>query len=805
MMDRNLYKYIWVLEFDKILNLLKEQAVCNDTKKLIENLRPNNSYQKILDEMVKTSDAYKLINSFNAPVINFVSDISNVVNKTQILAQLTIKELLLVSSFLENIYQISKWKKQSQAISTSLDYLFDNIVLIKNLKIKIDNVILSEDKIADSASDNLVVIRNKLNKNLAKIKETFDRLIKSATYQKCMQEPIVTMRDGRFVVPVKAEHKAEIKGLVHDMSSSGATLFVEPISVVEANNEIKILENQEREEINKILDMLSEQVRLNIDTIIKNYDILIKLDFYFAKAKLGFLMDAVVPQINNCQKIRLIKARHPLIDKSKVVPTNVSLGCDFNSLIITGPNTGGKTVVLKTVGLLTVMMMSGLMVPAAEGSELSVFDKVLVDIGDEQSIEQSLSTFSSHMTNIIYILDRVDKRSLVLIDELGAGTDPVEGASLAIAILEKFRSANAKVVATTHYPELKLYALDTDGVENASCEFDIESLRPTYRLLVGVPGRSNAFLISKKLGLSDEILEKARLLIGDDENKFENVVSKLEHSQAELDSQNKEVAVLRQKIKEDQDTISQIKNQIENSKKHEVTEFKMKIGQITSEIEAKSKEIFRELDDILKQRNHQNFNKMVEDLRFNIRSKVKKINNLASSITHNYSTTYNTEYRKDVDVKEINIGDKVKVLDINQCGVVVREKDQNGFYLVQIGVIKNKVHFSNLVVVGVQVGKKNNATAVVNQKISSKKFSNSVELELDLRGKTVEEALIDLDKFVDDAVVLSLVTIRVIHGKGTGVLRAAVREFLKSDGRVKNFRLGVYGEGEDGVTVVSLK
>ncbi|MBP0979706.1 MAG: endonuclease MutS2 [Oscillospiraceae bacterium] len=789
-------KNILTLEFDKILNLLKSEATCQETKKYIDNITPFWDYKKIKQELNKTDDMFKLITSFGLPKLNFSSSLDSIINKIKIKAQLTLKELLLVSSFLSQIKELLSWKRTTENKVTEIDYLFENLIFIKDLKSRIDKVVLSEDEIVDDASENLFIIRKKIKNVSSKARDSLEKLIKSSVYQKYLQEQIITIRDGRFVVPVKSEYRSEIKGLVHDSSASGSTLFIEPISVVEANNQIKILERQELEEINKILDELSGQVNLNITEIIKNYNLLIKIDLYLAKARLGQKMAGTIPKINNQKKINLIKARHPLIESQKVVPIDINLGYDFDKLIITGPNTGGKTVALKTVGLLTVMGMSGLMIPAEDSSEISIFNKILVDIGDEQSIEHNLSTFSAHMTNIIDILKKSDQDTLVLIDELGSGTDPVEGASLAVAILEEFDLKKSKVIATTHYPEIKLYALNTNRVENASCEFDINTLRPTYKLSIGIPGKSNAFLISKKLGLSENILNKAKSLMTDEKNKFEDVVSNLESLKIQSENKRDELDKLEKQIKIERDNISKIKSQLEKNKNSEIEKAKQEAQKIILDVRTKSQLILEELDNILKQKDSENFYKMAVDIKSKIKSKFKNLEDIADPVS-----LRNNNFDKILSDKKIENGDEVKVLDINQVGVVISDKDKDGCYFVQIGIIKKKEHFSNLVAVK---SSKNKQRVVVTKNIKSK-FSGKIESEIHLRGKTVEEAILELDKFIDDAVVAGLCVVRVVHGKGTGVLRQAVSDYLRSNKSVADFRLGTYGEGESGVTIVSLK
>ena len=789
-----------MLEFNKILHMLKNEGCCEGTKNIILQLKPILDYCEVVKELEKTNDAYKLIVSFGSPPIQPVQDVNSIINRAKLLARLTASELITVANLLNVIAQLIKWKRHSNNVKTSLDDVFLKLVPLTDLKNKISKIILSEDEVADDASEELFLLRKKIRNNGLKVREYLNKLIRSPAYQKCLQEPIVTIRDGRFVVPVKSEYKAEIKGLVHDSSISGATLFIEPLSVVEANNEIKVLEGKEKKEIEKIFDELSADVSKCVNEIISNYNSLVIIDLYFAKAKLGCKMNAIPPKLNNTGKINLVKARHPLIAASKIVPIDINLGYGFDSLVITGPNTGGKTVALKTVGLLTLMAMSGLMIPANDESELSVFSEVLVDIGDEQSIEQSLSTFSSHMTNIISILDSANNSTLVLIDELGAGTDPVEGASLAIAILEELRAKNSKIIATTHYSEIKLYALKTERVENASCEFDVKTLKPTYKLSIGTPGKSNAFLISKKLGLNQGILNKAKLLIGDKENKFEDVISNLENSRKKIEEEKNEVFKLKQSLIEEKAKLKNIIETLEKKQNLEIEQAKKEAKKIIQKTKEESEAILEEIEKTLQAKNNENFYKLASEVKSIIKSKFKKLNNISDSVLLNVTTKNTLE--KDAQVnKKIELGSYVNILDVNQLGTVLTAPDKNGYVFVQAGNIKRKTHLSNLTVARV---KKNKLQPVVTKNIKNK-FNSKVEQEIHLRGMVVEEAIIELDKFIDNAIIMGLTTVRIVHGKGTGILRTAVADYLRANKSVKSFRLGAYGEGEDGVTIATLK
>lgn len=792
-------KDLEVLDFYKVLYMLKNEGCCKGTKNAILNLKPILNYYEVVKELKRTNDAYKLIFSFGLPPIQPIPDINSIVNRAKLLARLTANELITVANLLNVIAQLIKWKRSHKVVETNLCDVFLELVPLTDLKNKINKVILSEDEIADDASEELFLLREKIRNNRLRVRETLNKLISSPAYQKCLQEPIVTIRDGRFVVPVKSEYKSEIKGLVHDSSISGSTLFIEPLSVIEANNEIRVLEGKEKKEIEKIFDELSANVNEYIDEIARNYNVLITIDLYFAKAKLGCKMNAVIPNLNNVGKINLIKARHPLIEADKIVPININLGYGFDSLVITGPNTGGKTVALKTVGLLTLMAMSGLMVPASDESELSVFSEVLVDIGDEQSIEQNLSTFSSHMTNIISILNSANSSSLVLIDELGAGTDPVEGASLAMAILDELKAKNSKIIATTHYSEIKLYALKTERVENASCEFDVKTLKPTYKLSVGTPGKSNAFLISKKLGLNEDILNKAKLLIGDNENKFEDVISNLENSRKEVEEQKKEILKLKQSLIEDRNKIKNIIEDLEKRQNLEIEQAKKEAKKMIQQTREKSEAILEEIEKALQAKNSENFYKLASEVKSTIKSKFKKLDNISDSVLLSVNTP-NLKTNTQIN-KKIELGDSVKILNVNQIGTVVSNPDKNGYVFVQTGNIKTKTHLTNLTVVKTE---KNTVKSVVVKNIKSK-LNSKVESEIHLRGMTVEEAVIKLDKFIDDSIIMGLTTVRIVHGKGTGILRMAVADYLRNSKSVKNFRLGVYGEGEDGVTIVTLK
>ena len=544
-MDYNIQKHMKTIELDKVLELLAEKTACEDAADFARNLIPVTEIEEVQQMLSETDTAYQMMARFGAPSFYGLQQIVNSLRRAQSGGVLNLAEFLSIAGVLRAMRGIVQWRKKSEGLQTMLDWRFDCLTSNPYLEDKINQTVASEEEVADTASSALADIRRKMRRASQKVREQLDSMIRSNTYQKYLQDQIVTMRGGRYVVPVKAEYRGEVPGLVHDTSSSGSTLFIEPMSVVEANNEIRVLQSKEKDEIERILTELSAEVGQFADDIIVGYDAAVQLNVIFAKADLAYSMKATMPQLNQTGIIQFKQARHPLLNRDTVVPTDIVLGKEFDTLMITGPNTGGKTVTLKTIGLLSAMAMCGLMLPVAEGSQVSVFRHILVDIGDEQSIEQSLSTFSSHMTKIIRIIEQADDNSLVLLDELGAGTDPIEGAALAIAILEHLRKQGCKIAATTHYAELKEYALQTDGVENACCEFDVQTLRPTYRLLIGVPGRSNAFAISKRLGIEDSIIQRAKELVSAENTKFEDVVRSLEETRQKLEEEKAQAEALR--------------------------------------------------------------------------------------------------------------------------------------------------------------------------------------------------------------------------------------------------------------------
>lgn len=796
-------RYFYTLELDKVLAKLADQANCDDSKRMALSLTPSDDFSTVQLLMKKTSDAYMLSARYTSPSLHKLKNCEMALRKAEKGSNLSLRELMDVSSVLHNIRSVKDWRKRCEGESTSLDPLFEVLTPNRELENTIDNAVLSEEELADSASAELASLRRKINQAKLRVRERLDQLIKSPTQSKYLQEALVTQRDGRFVVPVKSEYRSEIKGLVHDTSSSGATLFIEPMAVVEANNEIRVLQAKEKQEVDRIIMELSVKVGEFAESIIYSYRSLVEIDLYFAKASLAYKMKATVPNILQTGEIDLKRARHPLIDPEKVVPIDVNLGKDFNTLVITGPNTGGKTVTLKTMGLLTLMAMCGLMLPVAENSSISVYKKVLVDIGDEQSIEQSLSTFSAHMTNIVSIIEEADSDSLVLIDELGSGTDPVEGAALAISIMERLAMYGAKVGATTHYAEIKEYALQTPGVCNASCEFDVETLKPTYRLLIGIPGKSNAFAISQRLGLPEEIIEAAKRNISAEKTRFEDVLSQLDQTRQELEKEKEEVDRLRAEQLESKRNLEQFKQKTYKQMDRELQNAQEKANRIVSSVKAESEKLLQELDDIRRQKESEEFSKLVQGAKSSYRSNINRLEDTANPVIGRVKEEYTPP-------RPFKKGDLVLITQLNEEGVLLSDPDNAGNVQVQAGIIKTKVPVSDLRLVDKKrrrqlnrMEKKSNGGGVT--RTLTDKSQRSASSEIDLRGQTIEEGIMMVDQYIDSCLLMGIKTITIIHGKGTGALRNAIQQHLKNHKAVRSFRLGVYGEGENGVTIAELK
>ena len=792
-------KTLSTLEYDKIVNMLAEVCATDGAKARALALSPIDDYDTVRIRQQRTDDAKRLINAKGYPGFSAQERVVSAAERAYKGAILSPVELLEIASLLHSARMVLDYSSTDRKFETSLDELFARLMPRRDLENSITRSILSEDLIADEASPALADIRRKMRLANNKIKDTLQSYVGGARL-KYLQENIVTMRNGRYVVPVKAEYRNEIKGLVHDTSSSGATLFIEPISVVEANNEIKTLAAEEEREIERILASLSAECGDACSIISLNYHNITELAFYYACATLAINMKAEMPNIVDERKIELKRARHPLIDRSKVVPIDVSVGNSFNTLIITGPNTGGKTVTLKTLGLFVLMTQSGLQIPALESSTMGIFSEVLVDIGDEQSIEASLSTFSSHMVNVADILGRVSDRSLVLFDELGSGTDPIEGAALAIAILEHTGSCGALTAATTHYAELKVYALETPGVQNASCEFDVETLRPTYRLVVGTPGKSNAFAISEKLGISDKIIDRASQLIKRENKNFEDVIEKLDTNRMEMERARDEAERLRREYEEFKKKAEEdLKRKIARSEE-EIAKQTLKAKQILDSARASSEFIFRQLEDIRKQEDKDKRNEMMASAREEMRKRMRESDSMMQGIDIR-------EIAEDENYKlprPLKVGDKVFLTTINKEGVVTALADKKGQISVTSGILKTKVSEDKLRLLDGNVKYVSDSAPKVNEGKVKKTITSTFKSEIDVRGMIGDDAWFVVDKYIDDAVLAGMPTMRIIHGKGTGALRAALWKYFKHDKRIKSYRHGEYGEGDAGVTVVTL-
>ena len=785
-----------VLELEKVLNLLSNETSIQDAAEAAQKLKPVYDVYNVKRLLAETDAAYSLMARFGAPNFAGAVNVSSALARAKAGGILSTGELLSIADTLRVIRVVKEWKQNSHSENAdALEHYFERLVPNKFFEDKIFFSIKNEEEISDNASPLLSDIRRKISSSVTNIRSRLDKLIKSQN-TKYLQENIVTQRDGRYVVPVKAEYRSEVAGLVHDTSASGATLFVEPMAVVEINNEIKVLKAKEKAEIERILAELSGIAADFADATNCSYDSLVAINLIFAKAKLGYRMKATIPNINDERYIYLKNARHPLIKPNDVVPITVSLGKDYDTLIVTGPNTGGKTVTLKTLGLLSLMTMCGLMIPVADNSSVYVFKKVLVDIGDEQSIEQSLSTFSSHMANIIKIIDVADDESLVLIDELGSGTDPIEGAALAQSILARLRSYGSRIAATTHYAELKTYALDTSGVENACCEFDVETLRPTYRLLIGVPGRSNAFAISSRLGLDDTIVESAKSLIDEDDLRLENIIASLEESRLEAEKKREEANRLRSELSAAKNSVKARLDEIEKERIKSAEKAKADAMRIVDSAREQSNRMLSELERMKKEMNPQNSTLMLSKARSSVKSGLKNMLDDADPVISRNDDNY-------VLPRPLKTGDNVVIYDINKQAVVLSVDEQSKTAMVQAGIIKTRVEISNLRLSEQVPLKEKPKTRNVTTNTS--RAERSIATEVDLRGMASDEAIMELDKYIDNAVLCGMQSIAIIHGKGTGVLRKAVATHLRKHKNIRTFRLGVFGEGEDGVTIAELK
>ena len=785
------------LELDKVLALLSEEAWSNECREQCLEIEPVFDLEECGKLLRKTDDAFILSGKFGTPRFSNIKNVCGSVKRASDGAVLSLRELLDVAAVLREISGLCSWYSQCSGTESSLNEYFDLLVPDKSLEEAIDNAILSEEEISDSASPELSRIRRSIARQGASIREQLNKLIKNKDTQKYLQESLITQRDGRFVVPVKVEHKSEINGLVHDVSSSGATLFIEPISVVEANNEIRVLEAQEQAEIERIIRSLSGRVGERAEDIRTGYENALKLELFFAKANLGAKMKASCPELMEQPMLFLNKARHPLLDRDTAVPVTIELGTNYSCLIITGPNTGGKTVSIKTAGLLTLMTMCGLMIPTSDGSKVGIFSDIRVDIGDEQSIEQSLSTFSSHMNNIISILKSCGPKSLILLDELGSGTDPVEGAALAVSVLKTLKNNGCFIIATTHYQEVKMFALEEMGVENACCEFDVATLKPTYKLIIGVPGKSNAFAIVKRLGMSEDIIKSAEALVSDENKHFERVVEDLEKSRQELEQLKADISEEKKKTKQLTEQIEKERIEAEKAKEFEISKAREKAMSIVEEVRFEADLLMENLEKLRKEKEAADFAEKVKSSRSKVNTALNKMYDTANPVSERKTDNYKLP-------RPLKLNDRVRLTDIDKVGTLVSLPDNSGNCFVMVGILRTKTNVSNLKL----EEEKKNTSAPVKGSVKKQIQSNATRssgMEVDIRGKTADEGLMDVESFLDSCILSGLKIVTIIHGKGTGVLREAVHRYLKQCKFVKSYRLGVYGEGEAGVTVVELK
>ena len=790
-------KTLTALEFDKIRELLASHAPTAGAAAKALSLMPSEHFDVVELRQKQTEDARRLLNAKGMPPFAGDAGVNEAVGRAEKGATLSPRELLSIAGVLRGARLLTEYVEGEEERGV-LDVLFSRLIPVRPLEDRITRVILGEDMIADEASPALAEIRRKVRAANNRIKDTLSTYIGGAR-QKYLQENLVTMRNGRYVIPVKAEYRGEIKGLLHDTSSSGATVFIEPLAVVEANNELRELASREQAEIDRILKEFSEACADHAGAITADCYNMTEIAFAFTCAAYAEALRAHPPVLTEEKRITILRGRHPLIDKERVVPINISLGGDFDTLVITGPNTGGKTVALKTLGLFALMAQAGLQLPAEEKTEMGIFSEILVDIGDEQSIEQSLSTFSAHMVNIVDIMERVTDRSLVLFDELGAGTDPVEGAALAEAILEEMRERGALSASTTHYAELKVYALETDGVQNASCEFDVETLRPTYRLIVGVPGKSNAFAISEKLGLSPTVIRRADAHLSGDTKRFETVISQLEASRVEMEKQREEATRLRAEYEQFKvDAERRLREKTAASEK-EIAAALTRARQLLDSARAGSDYIFRELDEIRKKQDARDFAEELNRAKAAVRERLREGNAL-------YDKAEFREISLDDDYtlpRPLKVGDRVFLVSYHQEGEVTSISERDGKVTVQAGILKAKVDPKDLRLL--EEGQRVKVKEAKPEARLRTAIRAEFRPEVDVRGMIGDDAWFIVDKYLDDAIMAGVHTVRIIHGKGTGALRKAITQYLRSDRRVASHRMGAYGEGDAGVTVVELK
>ena len=789
-----------VLEYYKIIEKLTGFATCPAGKRMCERLKPSIDLMEITKNQEETADALRRVYQQGSLSFSGVYPIGEAMKRVAVGASLSIAELLDVAKLLGVAEHARQYGEQSQdkdeaGVNTRQDSLtgyFESLMPLEHLAREINRCILSEDEIADDASATLKDIRRNMKATNGKVHEVLNGIVTRQTNQAMLQDAIVTMRNGRYCIPVKSEYKGQFPGMVHDQSSTGSTFFIEPMAVVNLNNELKELAAKEGMEIEKILARLSEQVAQSKDALESNVEVLTKLDFIFAKASFAKSYDGTQPELNTDGYTNLKQARHPLLERHSVVPVDIRLGDDYTMLIITGPNTGGKTVSLKTLGLLTLMGQSGLHIPAFQGSTLAVFEDVFADIGDEQSIEQNLSTFSSHMTNVVYILKHASSRCLVLFDELGGGTDPVEGSALAISILNDLHNRDIRCMATTHYSELKTFAMTTPGIENACCEFDVETLSPTYHLLIGIPGKSNAFAIAKKLGMADHVIESAKSQIDSSTVDMEALLADLEKSKRTIEQEQAEIAANKEEIQKLKDRLASKNEHIEQRKQDILRNAREEAREILEDAKAFADESIRKYNNWEKKPQTAN-NKDMEKARGELRDKLKSVNS---------KLEYKTSNRKSkAKASDFHLGDSVHVISLNLDGTVRSLPNQKGELTVQMGILQSTVKISDVEIIKEEKQSKQQKTAQYRASVNKAK---NIKPEINLLGMTVDEAIMELDKYLDDACLSHLNQVRIVHGKGTGALRKGVHEYLKRQKYVKSFRLGEFGEGDAGVTIVEL-
>lgn len=798
-MEQLAKKTFKILEFDKILNKLASYTESENVKKRITEMFPFSDIEEARAAQRETTEALITMLKLGSPPVNLsAAEVISPIKRAEQGGMLSTRELMDIARLFYIARRMKAYLSEAAEECTLLHEIEEEIITAKAFEDRISLCIVSENEIADEASSELGAIRRKIRSLNGKIKETLNSMVHSSHYKKFLQDPIITMRSDRYVIPVRSEYKNEVPGIVHDTSASGATMFIEPMSVVNSNNEIRDLKNREEIETERILMELSALAAENAHAVFVDYSCVSRLDFMFCKGRLSLDMNGTEPILNDRGIIDFKRARHPLIDKDSVVANDIRLGRDYDSLVVTGPNTGGKTVTLKTIGLFSIMAASGLHISAAENSEAAVFEHVFADIGDEQSIEQSLSTFSSHMVNIVNILENIDNNSLALFDELGAGTDPTEGAALAISVLEFLRARGVKTVATTHYSELKIFALSTDRVENASCEFDVESLRPTYRLMTGVPGKSNAFAISRRLGLDERIISRANDILSDEDVKFEDVITDLEQNRAKARTEAEAAARMKRELADLRGEIEKERIKLKENKSRILDEARREAKIIVMDARDEANSVIKDLEKLRqKGASGKELEKHTSKAREKLKTKEDNIDSAMKRAAKPKKTFSNPP-------KNLKVGETVKISDINEEATVLKVPDKNGNVRVQAGILKMDVHITNLKRVEDNKSKQLAEKYVKNTRAFESKTKN-VSTEVDVRGQNLEEAWDNADKFLDDCYLAGITTVSIIHGKGTGILRKGIQQRLKKHKYVKSFRNGRYGEGEDGVTICELK